>query len=86
MKLNLLTIKQLKDKKYLGSEFKIEEKLEEKEKYISYIASYVSEGLVIYGFLTIPKGKIPKKGWPAILFNHGFIPLKDFKTDKQYVR
>lgn len=86
MKLNLLTIDQLKNKKYLGSKLKIEEKLGEKEKYIFYIASYKSEGLTIYGFLTIPKGKAPQRGWSAILFNHGFIPLKDFKTDKQYVR
>lgn len=53
--MNLQTIQQLRDRKYSAPPLKIENQLFEKEEYIAYLASYISDGLKIYGFLTIPK-------------------------------
>ncbi|QQG43034.1 MAG: S9 family peptidase [Candidatus Daviesbacteria bacterium] len=84
--MKILTIQELKEKNYPGSQITIEQELGKKEGYHAYLVSYQSEGLKIYGYLTVPAGKKPPKGWPAILFNHGYIPLDKFKTDRQYVR
>lgn len=84
--MKILTIEQLKKRAYPGSKLKIEKELGAKDGYQSYIASYLSDDLKIYGYLTIPTGEKPKAGWPAILFNHGYIPLDRFQTQRQYVR
>ena len=85
--MNILTIEQLKKRDYPGSDLKIEQELGEKDGYTAYLASYLSDGLKIYGYLTIPTGENPPaNGWPAILFNHGYIPLDHFQTERQYVR
>lgn len=80
------TIEELKKRDYPGSDLKIEQDWGEKEGYHAYLVSYQSDGLKIYGYLTVPIGFPPEGGWPAILFNHGYIPLDKFRTDKQYVR
>ncbi len=53
--------------------------------YTSYRASYLSEGLTIYGLLTVPIGDAPEKGWPGVIFLHGYIPPTIYKTTGQYV-
>lgn len=53
--------------------------------YTSYRASYTSDGFTIYGLLTIPIGETPEKGWPAIVFLHGYIPPTIYKTNGQYI-
>lgn len=83
--LDPLTIEAMRARQYPGSEIKIEEILEPAENYNQYIASYISDGLKIYGLLTIPKGNTPAGGWPAIIFNHGYIPPKDYRTTERYV-
>ncbi|OGN91707.1 MAG: peptidase [Chloroflexi bacterium RBG_13_48_10] len=70
---------------YPGSEITIEETLESGGNYSRYIASYESEGLRIYGLLTIPNGEMPASGWPAIVFNHGYIPPEIYRTTERYV-
>jgi uncharacterized protein len=52
--------------------------------YNEYIASYVSRGNIIYALLTVPKGKAPEKGFPVIMFNHGFIPPNEYRTTERY--
>lgn len=84
--MKILTIDQLKKRDYSSSQLKIERELGEKDGYLAYIASYNSDGLKIYGYLTIPIGQKPRGGWPAILFNHGYIPLDQFQTERQYIR
>jgi dipeptidyl aminopeptidase/acylaminoacyl peptidase len=44
----------------------------------------VSEGNTIYGLLTVPTGKKPESGWPVIIFNHGYIPPKEYRTTERY--
>lgn len=79
-----LSIKSLKIRSYPGSDIKIEQTLTSTAKYFRYVASYQSEGLKINGLLTVPKGKKPTAGWPAIIFNHGYVTPEVYTTDKRY--
>src|SRR3989344_2513825 len=66
-----LSIETLRQGNYPGSDILIEQTLAPGSNYRRYIASYKSEGLKIYGLLTVPStGSGP---WPAIVFNHGYI-------------
>lgn len=80
-----LSISAMRKKSYLGSEIKIEETLSAGSNYKQYIASYLSDGLKIYGLLTIPNGEKPLNGWPVIIFNHGYIPPEEYRTTERYV-
>lgn len=81
---NPLSIEYLRKQDYPGSNIVIEQTLTPKSNYDQYITSYRSEGLKIYGLLTVPTGKKPKDGWPVIIFNHGYIPPKQYKTAEKY--
>lgn len=81
---NPLSIATLKAREYSGSEIKIESELATTATYKQYITSYTSDGLKIFGLLTIPKGTPPEGGWPAIIFNHGYIPPEQYRTNERY--
>lgn len=83
--LDPLTVEAMRNRSYEGSDLQIEETLESGSDYSRYIASYVSDGLKIYGLLTVPNGEKPKNGWPAIVFNHGYIPPEQYRTTERYV-
>lgn len=70
---------------YPGSAITIEETLDSGGNYNRYIAWYESEGLKIYGLLTIPFGEPPATGWPAIIFNHGYIPPEIYRSTERYI-
>jgi len=70
---------------YPGSAITIEETLEPGANYSRYIAWYDSDGLRIYGLLTIPDGEKPATGWPAIVFNHGYIPPEVYRSTERYI-
>jgi len=80
-----LTIEWLRHQEYPDSEIVIEETLTSGVNYSRYVASYRSEGLKIYALLTVPKGTRPESGWPAIVFNHGYIPPDEYRTTERYV-
>jgi dipeptidyl aminopeptidase/acylaminoacyl peptidase len=80
--MNILAMRQTP---YPGSEIVIEETLEPGANYSRYIASYLSEGLKIYALLTVPNGEMPPTGWPAIVFNHGYIPPAQYRTTERYI-
>ncbi len=80
-----MSIEAMRQRQYLGSPFAIEQTLAPGVNYSRYIASYQSEGLKIYGLLTVPNGPKPATGWPAIIFNHGYIPPKLYHTTERYV-
>ena len=84
-KLNPLTIESLRKGTYPGSDITIEEKLAPGFNYERYLTSYKSEGLKIYALLTIPNGTKPVNGWPAIIFNHGYIPPGEYRTTERYI-
>lgn len=82
---NPLSIEAMRRKSYPGSDLTIEETLPDGSNYNQYIASYLSDGLKIYGLLTVPTGNKPKDGWPVIIFNHGYIPPDQYQTTQRYV-
>lgn len=81
---NPLSIASMRQKSYPGSNLTIEQTLEGGSNYHQYIASYMSDGLKIYGLLTVPVGDDSKK-YPVIVFNHGYIPPMVYKTTQRYV-
>lgn len=80
--MNILAMRQTP---FPGSQIVLEEELEAGPNYFRYYASYMSEGLKIYGLLTIPFGEMPPGGWPAIVFNHGYIPPDVYRTTERYI-
>ncbi|MDO8618809.1 MAG: alpha/beta fold hydrolase [Candidatus Daviesbacteria bacterium] len=84
-KLDPLSIEVMRQRSYPGSDFIIEQTLADGSNYHQYVASYLSEGLKIYGLLTVPIGDRPQNGWPVIIFNHGYIPPTQYRTTERYV-
>ena len=83
--LHPLMIEYMRQQAYPGSEIVIEQTLDPGSNYDRYIVSYLSEGLKIYALLTVPRGEKPDPGWPAIIFNHGYIPPTQYRTTERYV-
>lgn len=79
-----LSIAYLRQRGYT-SELVIEQALENGGNYSRYIASYRSDGLKIYGLLTLPFGEKPASGWPVVIFNHGYIPPSVYRTTERYI-
>lgn len=79
-----LTIPYLRSKTY-KSTLGLLNSVKEYPQYTSYITSYTSDDNTIYGLLTIPKENMPKDGYPAIVFVHGYIPPTQYKTQEKYV-
>lgn len=82
--LHPMSIKYLRSQEFSGGDFVIEKQLANGTNYKQYIASYRSEGLKIYGLLTVPLAPKPEKGFPAILFIHGYIPPREYSTTGNY--
>jgi dipeptidyl aminopeptidase/acylaminoacyl peptidase len=80
-----MSIIALRNGEYPGSEITIVRELERGANYRRYYAYYLSEGLKIYALLTIPNGEPPEGGFPAIVFNHGYIPPNVYKTTERYI-
>ena len=78
-------IESLRRKSYPASEIVIEETLSSGVNYKRYIASYKSDGLKIYGLLTIPDLPKPVNGYPTIIFLHGYVSPKTYVTTNDYV-
>lgn len=80
-----MAIDYMKSQTYPGSEIQIEQNLPDRANYKQYIASYKSQHLKIYALLTVPIGDKPKEGWPAVIFNHGYIPPDQYVTTERYL-
>ena len=80
-----LSIEALRHGEYPGSDIIIEQTLDPGSNYQRHIASYKSEGLKIYALLTVPNGNVPEAGFPAIIFNHGYISPSVYRTTEKYV-
>lgn len=70
---------------YPGSEIMLDEELDAGANYRRYYVYYMSQGLKIYGLLTVPDEAMPADGWPGIVFNHGYIPPDQYRTTELYV-
>jgi uncharacterized protein len=82
---HLMSITALRNGTYPGSEITIVKELDRGSNYRRYYAYYLSEGLKIYALLTIPMGDAPEGGFPAIVFNHGYIPPDVYRTTERYI-
>lgn len=80
-----LMIEVMRQGEYPGSEISFEETLEDGANYHRFIISHLSEGNKIYALFTIPWGEVPPTGWPVIIFNHGYIPPKQYRTTERYI-
>ncbi len=80
-----MAIQAMRARTYPGSDIVLEDELDPGATYRRYYASYLSDGLKIYGLLTVPNGDMPEGGWPAIVFNHGFIPPRVYRTTERYI-
>jgi fermentation-respiration switch protein FrsA (DUF1100 family) len=83
--LHPMSILAAREKSYPGSAITIETTLEPGANYNRYYAWYESDGLKIYGLLTVPFGEKPATGWPAIVFNHGYIAPQAYRTTERYI-
>jgi uncharacterized protein len=79
-----MEITALRERIYPGGNFEIKEVLPNGSNYRQSIVSYRSEGLKIYGLLTVPLAVKPQDGYPAIIFIHGHIPPKQYSTTGSY--
>ncbi|AFZ67219.1 alpha/beta hydrolase family protein [Deinococcus peraridilitoris] len=80
-----LSIEHMRQRSYPGSTLTTREILPRGANYQRRIVSYQSDGLRINALLTVPTGTPPKGGWPAIVFNHGYIPPDQYRTTERYV-
>ena len=64
------TIDGLREHDYRSGKIHIRSKLEENDKFTSYLIEYPSDGLTITGAMQIPAGEGP---FPVIVMNHGFF-------------
>lgn len=83
--LHPLTIQSMRLREYPGSEIVFEEKLASGGNYERYLVSYLSDGLKIYALMTIPFGEPPPGGFPVIVFNHGYIPPREYRPTERYI-
>lgn len=79
-----LAIAAMRQKAYPGSQITFVQTLSSGANFNRYLVSYLSDGLTIYGLMTVPTGQKPEGGWPVILFNHGYIPPASYSTDASY--
>ncbi|WP_407569183.1 alpha/beta hydrolase family protein [Deinococcus altitudinis] len=80
-----LSIEAMRARSYPGSAFTVRQTLRAGSTYSRQVVSYQSDGLRINALLTVPTGTPPKGGWPAIVFNHGYIPPNEYRTTERYV-
>ena len=80
-----MSIQAMRAGTYTGSDIFIEKELDAGANYHRFYAYYLSEGLKIYALLTVPLGEVPAGGWPGIVFNHGYIPPKEYRTTERYI-
>ena len=80
-----ISLAALRAREYPGSALSVVRDLPAGVNYSRQVVSYQSDGLKIYALLTVPTGAPPKGGWPAIVFNHGYIPPAVYRTTERYV-
>jgi len=88
------TIDYLSKRTYGGGKIETVKRLAESKNFTTYTIRYPSDGLTIYGFMTVPKGEGP---FPVIISVHGYVPagqpdsfnpvmdFADFFSDNQFI-
>lgn len=80
-----LSIEFLRRKAHPGGPLTVVRELGVKGNYRQSVVRYPSDGLAIQALLTVPVGDPPPTGWPAIVFNHGYIPPRQYRTTERYI-
>ena len=80
-----LSIAVMRARAYPGGDLVVEQELAPGINYRRSVVSYPSDGLKQYALLTIPSGERPLTGWPVVVFNHGYIPPRQYRTTERYV-
>jgi len=80
-----ISLAALRARSYPGSALSVVRTLAAGVNYSRQVVSYQSDGLSIHALLTVPSGTPPQGGWPAIVFNHGYIPPEKYRTTERYV-
>ena len=80
-----LQIAWLRARDFPPSDLVIERTLSPGANYDRHVVWYLSDGLKIYALLTVPRGERPASGWPAVVFNHGYIPPAQYRTEERYL-
>ena len=78
-----LTIAALAARPYGGGELAILDTLEETETYTRYLITYPSDGLTIYGFLSVPH---EGSQFPVVIIAHGYIPSDEYEVEAYSTR
>ena len=71
------TIEALANRTYGGGAIEIVDVVEENETYKQYIITYPSDGLTIYGYMTVPA---EGDSFPVAIVVHGYIPPDEYET------
>jgi len=79
-----ISIDYLRSLKIESKKIEVVKFVSENSLYKSYLVYYYSEGDKIFSQLTVPKTPKPEKGYPVIIFNHGYIPPKSYNTFYNY--
>lgn len=80
-----LTLTYLAQQETPGGPITVEQVLTPGSNYDRYLVSYLSEGLKINAYMTVPRGEQPATGWPAIIFNHGYVPPQIYRSTERYI-
>ncbi len=70
-------IENLRSRKFEGGEVSIESTVSNNSEFTSYIFSYPSDNLKIYGRMNVPNGNGP---FPVIILNHGYYNTSSFNS------
>lgn len=79
-----MAIESLRKQEYPGGDFVIEKTISNGVNYKQFVVSYKSEGLKIFGLLTVPLSQKPEGGFPAVVFVHGYIQPNQYSTTGSY--
>lgn len=78
-----LAITELAERGYGGGELEIIDTLEETDTFTRYLITYPSDGLTIYGFLSVPK---EGSKFPVAIIAHGYIPPPEYEVEAYTTR
>ncbi len=77
------TIAALAQRQYGGGELEVIDTLERTERFTRYLIRYPSDGLNIYGFLSVPH---EGRRFPVAIVVHGYIPPAEYQVEAYTTR
>jgi dipeptidyl aminopeptidase/acylaminoacyl peptidase len=78
-----MSIEELASRSYGGGQLDIIDTLEETDTYTRYLITYPSDGLTIYGFLSVPN---EGSKFPVAIVAHGYIPPDEYVVETYTTR